>query len=32
LKRYHIVAFLLGWAFSLIYSPSHILAMGKGKS
>lgn len=32
MKKHHVIAFLLGWAFSLIWSPSHVTGLLKGKS
>lgn len=32
MKKYHVVAFLLGWAFAIVFPPSHLMGMFRAKS
>ncbi len=32
MKKYHLVAFALGWGFAIIFPPSHLVGMFRSKS
>ena len=31
MKKHHVIAFGLGWAFALIFPPSHVVGMFRSK-
>lgn len=32
MKKHHVIAFLLGWGFAVIFPPSHLVGMFRSKA